>query len=143
MQLPQMTIDQQQARLLELPSLISVPSNQVTAFRAEKRNLERRIDGLEAASHTSALSMEDFKALKNADDRKAYLRMRLEVNENWQKMQSRLESLSASIDKYNVQKGLLEDEHQSLRAVLQSYYAKQIEEAITDNALARVRHSVA
>jgi hypothetical protein len=143
MSLPTLTLEQQQARLLELPGLIHVPASRLTALLAEKRPLEVRIEGLEAANHTHAMQLEDYKALKNADDRKAYLRMRLEANENWQQMTARHRTLAATIDKYRAEREMLQDEHQSLRAVLQAYYVKVIEDGITDRALARLSKAVA
>ncbi|NJK42967.1 MAG: hypothetical protein HC933_00715 [Pleurocapsa sp. SU_196_0] len=142
MKLTELTPEQLEFRLLELPALIADVSGRLTALRAEKRTLERTLEGIEAASHTSALSMEDYKALRNAEDRKAFLRMRLEANENWQAKMHRLEQLQATIEKYNAEREQFDDEHKSIRATLEGRYAQIIEKALTDamltNAVRRV-----
>ena len=130
-----LTPEQLEFKLLDLPSLIGDVANRLTAIRHEKRKLERRIEGVEAASHTSALSMDEYKGLKNAEDRKAFLRMRLEANENWQTMIGRFETLQGTVEKYVAEREQLDDEHKSIRALLEGRHARILERVLSDAML--------
>jgi DNA repair exonuclease SbcCD ATPase subunit len=125
-------------RILELPPMIEGVGHKIVGMRGERRTLERQIEGLEASIRVATMGRDEYQRLKNQADRDAHLRLALEQSEAWQAKQSRLESLTAGIEKAVVERDALSDERKALKAALESEYADIIERALSDRALAEV-----
>jgi predicted transcriptional regulator len=133
-----MTLAEQIDRLLALPREIARVGRQLTALRAEKRTLEDDLKRRAATVRVSARKRVEFEGLKTADAREDYLTLAVLEDTDYEEGAKRLRELQAAIDKAQTQKDELQDEHQSLRAVLEGRYADLLERALTDRQLAEL-----
>lgn len=124
------------ARLLALPREIARVGRQLTALRAEKRDLEDALKKRAAQVRLRARQTPEFAALTKAAAQEDFLTVAVFEDIQWEEDNRRLKQLQAAIDKLQVEKDELQDEHQSLRAALEGKYAELLERTLTDLKLA-------
>jgi hypothetical protein len=125
------------ARLLALPREIARVGRQLTALRAEKRDLEVDLKKRAAQARLLARRTPEFLALKGAAAQEDFLTVAVLDDIQWENDHKRLLQLQAAIDKAQVEKDELQDEHQSLRAALEGKYAELLERALTEARMAQ------
>jgi septal ring factor EnvC (AmiA/AmiB activator) len=128
---------QQISRLLALPREIARVGRQLTAMRAEKRNLEDDLKKRAAQARLLSRRTPEFAALTKAAAQEDYLVVAVFEDADWEADNKRLKQLQAAIDKAQVEKDELQDEHQSLRAALEGRYAELLERALTEARMAQ------
>jgi hypothetical protein len=79
----------------------------------------------------------DYGQAKNAEERNAIYRMKLDSSSDWIKHKDRMDSLVTGIEKHTSERDVLEHERKSLKAALEREYAAIIERVLTDEKLAR------
>lgn len=124
-------------RLLSLPREMARLGVQLTAMRAEKRQLEDDLKKRAAKARLLARQTPEFAALKGASAQEDFLTVQVFEDMDWEGDNKRLRQLQAAIDKSQTAKDELQDEHQSLRAILEAKYAALLERALTDAKLAQ------
>jgi hypothetical protein len=123
-------------RLLALPREIARVGRQLTALRAEKRDLEDDLKKRAAKARLLARQTPEFAALTRAPAQEDFLTVAVFEDIEWEEDNKRLKQLQAAIDKLQVEKDELQDEHQSLRAILEGKYAELLERVLTEVKLA-------
>jgi TPP-dependent indolepyruvate ferredoxin oxidoreductase alpha subunit len=123
-------------RLLALPREIARVGRQLTALRAEKRDLEDDLKKRAAQARLLARKTPEFAALTRAPAQEDFLTVAVFEDIEWEEDNKRLKQLQAAIDKLQVEKDELQDEHQSLRAILEGKYAELLERVLTEVKLA-------
>ncbi|MCX7782221.1 MAG: hypothetical protein N2318_01080, partial [Meiothermus sp.] len=123
-------------RLLALPREIARVGRQLTALRAEKRDLEDDLKKRAAKARLLARQTPEFAALTKAAAQEDFLTVAVFEDIQWEEDNKRLKQLQAAIDKLQVEKDELQDEHQSLRAALEGKYAELLERTLTEVKLA-------
>jgi hypothetical protein len=121
-------------RLLALPREMFGKGRTLTALRAEKRGLEDDLKKRAAKARLEARQTPAFSTLKGASAQEDYLTVAVFEDFEWEEGNKRLKQIQAGIDKLQNEKDELQDEHQSLRAILEAKYA-QLLERLTDRNL--------
>ncbi|MDW8357865.1 hypothetical protein [Thermus sp.] len=116
------------ARLLEIPALIGEVSRQLTALRAERRQLERVAKEVWAREFLAAQG-------RSREEREAQALARLGANPDWNRMQARLEQLAAAIDKLQGEKETLEHERKALYGAIIARHTEVLEAALASRLL--------
>lgn len=125
-------------RLLALPREIARVGRQLTALRDEKRKLEEDLKKRAVAIRVRARNTVAYDQLKGADAREDWLQLQVFEDTDYEEDSRRVKQLAVAIDKAQVEKDELQDEHQSLRAALEGRYAALLERALTDRQLAEL-----
>ena len=123
-------------RIVAIPNLMDEIGRRLVAYRAEKRKVEHQLEGLEASIRIATIGKDEYKALKNKEDRDAYYRMALDSSESWTAKRDRLDQLLTVIDKDSQARDVLDHERKALKAALERVYAEVIEAALSDKSLA-------
>jgi len=128
-------------RIMALPKELGKLRGKLTALRAEKRQLEG-----EAKKRLTVLKREladddEYNALPNATERKAFLDEVAMLDINLEKMEKRLNQLAVSIDTATAEIATLEDERKATYGVLVGYQAAVLEELHLERELAEAVHA--
>ncbi|ADH63772.1 conserved hypothetical protein [Allomeiothermus silvanus DSM 9946] len=124
-------------RLLALPREIARVGRRLTALRDEKRKLEEDLKKRAVVIRVRARNTAAYEQLKGADAREDWLQLQVLEDTDYEEDSKRLKQLAVAIDKAQVEKDELQDEHQSLRAALEGRYAELLERALTEAKMAQ------
>ena len=128
-------------RLMALPHELGRLRKQLTALRAEKRQLEGETKKRLTVIKRELADDDEYQALPNAAERKAYLDEVAMLDVNLEQMETRLQQLAVSIDKVTFEVTTAEDERKATYAVLTAYHAAVLEDLHLERELADAVHS--
>lgn len=111
------------SRLLELPGRIGEVSRQLVALRAERRALERKEREVKARALLEAQG-------KSGAEREAWALLALAQDEEWRRIQARLEQISAAIDRLQAEKEVLEHERKATYGAIVARHTEALEAAL-------------
>ncbi len=110
-------------RILELPGLIGEAKRQMTALRAERRELERWMEAREAQAYLEVQA-------KTERERQARARVLLAQDPEWQKAEKRLQQILVQLDKIQAELEVLEHERKAIYGALVARHAEVLETAL-------------
>ncbi|GAA6747761.1 hypothetical protein [Thermus tengchongensis] len=110
-------------RILELPGLIGEVKRQMTALRAERRELERWMEAREAQAYLEAPG-------KTERERQARVKVALAQDPEWQKAEKRLQQILVQLDKLQAELEVLEHEQKAVYGALVARHAEALEAAL-------------
>ncbi|UZX15024.1 hypothetical protein KQ693_10390 [Thermus sp. PS18] len=110
-------------RLLELPGLIGEVKRQMTALRAERRELERWMEAREAQAYLEVQAKTDR-------ERQARARTLLAQVPDWQKAERRLNQILTQLDKLQAELEVLEHERKAIYGALVARHTEALETAL-------------
>ena len=122
-------------RVVEIPELMAKPLRQRKALRAERKTLERKIEGREATILKELMEFEDYQKCKNGDERKALYIHTKHSDPGWEKMQERFEQLYAGLESLEAEIEILKREQYSCWAAIEARLEGTLSAALNDKVL--------